>query len=174
MKIAVSGAHRTGKSTLVAELCSVLPGYSCYGEPYHLLEEEGHIFPELPGLEDFELQLDYSIELISSSDDNVIFDRCPVDFLAYMMTYADFDDYDLQAWLPKVLNALEQLDLLVLVPIEEPDLIVCPEWEDPELRIRVNDELYSLILGDIGDFHVPVVTVNGAVSERVHQVLENM
>src|SRR6185369_13261844 len=60
MKIAVSGAHRTGKTTLVEELCRALPAYIAVDEPYHLLEEEGHEFAEMPSLEDFELLLERS------------------------------------------------------------------------------------------------------------------
>lgn len=36
MRIAVSGSHRTGKSTLIAELAALLPGYSTVDEPYCL------------------------------------------------------------------------------------------------------------------------------------------
>ena len=42
MKIAVSGAHWTGKTTLVEELCRALPDHSFMNEPYYLLEEKGH------------------------------------------------------------------------------------------------------------------------------------
>ena len=66
MKIAVSGAHRTGKTTLVEELCRALPDHLSMNEPYYHLVEEGHVFPEMPSIEDFELQLDYSIEQITN------------------------------------------------------------------------------------------------------------
>lgn len=42
MRIAVSGAHQTGKTTLIEELSRALPSYGVVDEPYHLLEEEGH------------------------------------------------------------------------------------------------------------------------------------
>jgi uridine kinase len=50
MKIAISGAHRTGKTTLVEELSRALPAYGVVDEPYYLLEEEGHEFAEMPSL----------------------------------------------------------------------------------------------------------------------------
>jgi hypothetical protein len=48
MRIAVSGAHRTGKTSLVEELGRCLPRYSVTDEPYNLLAEEGHEFEEMP------------------------------------------------------------------------------------------------------------------------------
>lgn len=47
MKIAVSGAHWTGKTTLVEELSRTLPDHLSMNEPYYYLEEEGHVFPEM-------------------------------------------------------------------------------------------------------------------------------
>jgi nicotinamide riboside kinase len=41
MRIAISGSHRTGKSTLVSELSALLPTYATVDEPYHLMEEDG-------------------------------------------------------------------------------------------------------------------------------------
>jgi len=171
--MAVSGAHRTGKTTLIEELCRALPDYSGFDEPYYLLEEEGHMFPETPGLEDFELQLAYSIEQIATSDENVIFDRCPADMLAYLLTHSDFESFDLESWLPKIRNTMTRHDLVVFVPIEEPDLIVCPEWEDTRLRSRVDEELRDIIIADAWDFQVDFVEVSGSVSERLHQVLRH-
>jgi predicted ATPase len=37
---AVSGAHRTGKTTLLEELSRSLPGYTVVEEPYRQLEED--------------------------------------------------------------------------------------------------------------------------------------
>jgi hypothetical protein len=56
MRIAISGSHRTGKSTLIEELAVSLPEYSTVEEPYHLLEEDGHEVSH-PALEDLEQQL---------------------------------------------------------------------------------------------------------------------
>ena len=50
MKIAISGAHQTGKTSLAEELCMALPGYALLPEPYYQLEEEDCEFPETPVL----------------------------------------------------------------------------------------------------------------------------
>jgi len=61
MRIAVSGSHHTGKSTLLADLAEQLPGYTTIPEPYELLEEEGYDFAQPPALEDYVRQLERSI-----------------------------------------------------------------------------------------------------------------
>ncbi len=78
MKIAVTGSHRTGKTTLIEKLNEALPEYTCKEEAYYELAANGHVFSEVPGIEDYLLQLEYSITNITTSRDNVIFDRCPI------------------------------------------------------------------------------------------------
>lgn len=45
MRIAISGSHRVGKSTLVEALGDALVGYATVDEPYHQLVEQGHDSP---------------------------------------------------------------------------------------------------------------------------------
>jgi len=87
MRIAVSGAHRTGKTTLLEELSRALPNHVVVDEPYYLLEEEGHEFAEIPSLGDFELQLERSIQCVEDSEEDQLFDRCPADMLAYLIAH---------------------------------------------------------------------------------------
>ena len=47
MRIAISGTHFSGKSTLVEALSEALPQYTIVEEPYYLLQEEGHEFAEI-------------------------------------------------------------------------------------------------------------------------------
>jgi len=44
MRIAISGSHATGKSTLLHELVTRLHGFTAIDEPYHLLADAGHEF----------------------------------------------------------------------------------------------------------------------------------
>jgi len=44
MRIAVGGAHASGKSTLIAELSRTLPSHKVVEEPYYLFVAEGHNF----------------------------------------------------------------------------------------------------------------------------------
>jgi predicted ATPase len=171
MRIAVSGAHRSGKSTLVEELSNALPKYSTVEEPYHLLAEEGYEFAEMPSIEDFELQLERSIECLGESETNVLFDRCPADLLAYLLTHPEAEGFDLEEWLPRVHAAMETLDLIVFLPVEERDRITLSSSEDAELRMRVDEKLQELLLENPFDFDVEVLEVTGALRERVRQVM---
>lgn len=171
MRIAVSGAHRTGKTTLVDELARALPGYAAVDEPYHLLEEEGHELAEMPSLADFELQLERSIQCIVDSEKDTIFDRCPADILAYLITHDDADQLDVEVWLPRVRKEMQQLDLIVFVPVEHPDRIVVPGASERRWRRSVDEELRDIVLGDRWDFGVEAIEVAGTPHERVRQVL---
>ena len=108
---------------------------------YHLLLEEGYEFAELPSIEDFELQLERSIESLNESLSNVIFDRCPVDILGYLLSHSDVEVFDLKAWLPRVQTSIRNLDLVIFLPIEEPEPIVLPLSQDSAYRQRVDDML---------------------------------
>lgn len=174
MRIAVSGAHRTGKTTLVEELTRALPTYSAVDEPYYLLEEEGHELSEMPSLEDFELQLERSIECIAESQKNTLFDRCPADILAYLLTHDDADGFDVERWLSRVRRAMQQLDLIVFVPVEAPDRVIVSAANERRLRRRVDEEILDIILGDRWNFGVDTVEVAGPPHERIRKVLAHV
>ncbi len=174
VKIAISGAHRTGKTTLIHELKRFLPNYVTIDEPYYLLEEEGHRFAEMPGLEDFELQLDRSMKSVVGSEGDCLFDRCPSDMLAYLFTHEDSDGFDIDLWLPRVRDAMQRLDLIVFVPVEKPDRVRVPASEGRALRSRVDDQLRDIILEDRWSFGVEAIEVTGPSHERAREVLARL
>jgi len=171
LRIAISGAHRIGKTILIEELSRSLPTYAVVEEPYYLLEEEGHEFLEMPSLDDFELQLERSIELLGDGEDNQLFDRCPADFLGYLISHQDSHGFDLRRWLPRVRSAMQRLDLIVFVPVEVPDRFSPSEVEESELRRRVDEALREIVLEDRWGFGVEALAVAGTARERARQVL---
>lgn len=171
MRIAISGTHRSGKSTLVEALSDELPEYSTVEEPYYLLVEEGYEFAEMPSVEDFELQLERSIAYLEERDENVIFDRCPADLVSYLLTHSEAEEFDLKRWLPRVRKAMATLDLIVFLPVEERDRIVLPSSEDAELRLLVGEKLKEILLENPFGFDVDVLEVTGAPRERVQRVM---
>ncbi|MBK9471309.1 MAG: AAA family ATPase [bacterium] len=177
MRIAVSGSHRTGKSTLIAELAALLPGYSTVDEPYWLLEDDGHEFSHPPSIEDYEAQLARSIGELEDAGDDVLFDRCPLDLLAYIAVHVDHGSFDIREWLPQVRAALQALDLLVLVPIEDRDRIALADADDDdggELRATVDEKLKELICDDPYGFGLPFVEVRGDPGSRAEAVLREL
>lgn len=174
MRIAVTGTHRVGKSTLVEELGERLADYRVVDEPYHLLEEEGYTFASPPCFEDFLEQLRRSMALLEDAEGarNVLFDRCPLDFLGYLLTHEESDAFDLEEWLARVRFTIQTLDLIVFVPIE--DRIQLPAHEDPELRMEVDEKLAWMLLDDPFELGVEVLPVHGSTTARVTQVLERL
>lgn len=164
MKIAVTGAHRVGKTTLAERLHEFIPDYEYYPEPYYELEERGYVFSEIPAIDDYLVQLEYSIRQMTASGNHAIFDRCPIDLLAYIQATDESGSF--QSLYHKVQNVMTEIDLLVFVPIEKPDVIQCPDSALPELREQVNDILRELI----SDSDIETIEVNGTISERLEQV----
>ncbi len=166
MKIAITGTHRVGKTTLAEKLYEFFPDYDHYSEPYFELEEAGYIFPEIPTIDDYIAQLEYSIKQIDKSDNDAIFDRCPIDLFAYIQATSTDTSLHLQSIFSKIQNTIDTIDLLIFVPIEDPDIISCSESDLPELRYLVNDILRDIIC----DFDLETIEVSGNLSKRLSQI----
>ena len=172
MRIALTGAHATGKSTLAAELARSLVGYRVIEEPYYQLESEGYAFVASPTLEDFEVQLDRSIRNVEDLHGALILDRSPADYLAYLLSHGDGGPAAATQWFAKVGEAIATLDLLVFVPIERPDRIAAPEAT--RLRRRVDTALRGGLLADDWGFGATILEVTGSLDERVAQILAHI
>jgi len=183
MRIAVSGTHCSGKSTLIDEFLIAHPDFAHEPEPYQVLSEEfGEAFSAQPSAEEFFRQLEYNFQRLQAyeSNDNVIFERCPVDFLAYMLALNDLGtdqqaarviDYSLDI----VTSGLKRLDLIALLPINDLEAID----EDEELRNAVDVQLTDLLVNDCLNLfsasRPAVLEVKGSTGERlklVEQALE--
>lgn len=172
MQIAISGTHCAGKSTLVDDLIERLPHWESIAEPYYVLEEEGYDFGEVPTLEDFEAQLTRSLQLVREQRQNVILDRCPLDFVAYALCSADSDSFNVRVWLPQLREAVSALDLIVFLPIE--NRIPVPLSEDDDYRIAVDEKLREILLDNTFDLKMVVLEVTGTREGRVQQVLKRL
>lgn len=139
-------------------------------EPYYQLEEDGYEFEDPPSIEDFEQQLECSLTSLDTPASEVIFDRCPLDLLAYLRTHRDRAAFDAANWLPRIREAMATIDLVVFVPIEAPDRVPVDRPEQ-RLRARVDDALRDLVLDDDADLGVSGVEVRGTVEARLRQVL---
>jgi len=168
MRIALTGTHRVGKTTLGEEIAENLPSYDFKSEPYIQLEETGYLFSEIPTVDDYIEQFYYSVKQLENSQNNVIFDRCPLDMLAYI--YAINKTENIQTLYEEMTNAMSQIDLLVFVPIERPDLILCQDSDLPKLRHEVNDILQNWIT----DLSNEILEVNGTLEDSKKQLLDKI
>jgi hypothetical protein len=171
MRIAISGSHLVGKTTLAEALARALPRYELVPEPYRLLEEEGHEFAEMPSIEDFELQLERSFQCIQESGTNVVFDRCPLDILGYLVTHRDADAFQLEDWMPRLREAVAKLDLIVFVPVEDPDRVAVPRSQ-ARLRSDVDTALRDIIGDDAYGLEIDVITAAGTPGDRLRHVVD--
>jgi hypothetical protein len=170
MKIAITGSHRVGKTTLVDLLQEAMPEYVSKAESYYELEESGEVFSETPALEEYLMLLEHSITQIATAENNVIFDRCPLDMLAYIQVSEGAENRYIHSLYQRVMDVLQQIDLLVFVPVEKPDLIGCPDSEQPTLRHKVN-----ILLNDwITELDMNTIVVSGSASDRRNQVLKHL
>jgi AAA domain len=172
MRIGISGTHGTGKTTLAEALCAHLPGHITADEPYYLLEEEGYEFGFPPTPDDYRALLARSLQSLNRpSPAGVVFDRTPLDYLAYLV--ATGVNAEREADAPAIRSALARLDLLVLTVITPETERTVPAPEMPELRARMNDALLDLVYANPLDAwgEVPVLELDGPLDNRLTAVL---
>ena len=176
MRIAVTGTHGSGKTTLVEDFVAANPHYEHMPEPYWVLVQQGVVFANGATVADLEEQLRQSCALIlAATEPDVVFDRCPLDFLAYLDVVSAGEGFE---WSPdgkllgRIEKALSTLDLIAFVPLKRPDEITVP-IEFPKLRARVDARLNTMLrdddLGLLAD-GPRVVEVAGTREGRVGQV----
>jgi AAA domain len=175
MRIAVSGTHGVGKSTLVAALGARLPGHAIVAEPYETLVERGYEFADPPGVDDFVVQLKQSLVSLRRRSPNVIFDRCPFDFLGYIAASPGAERFNPEPWRAIVSQAMATLDLVVAVhadPAHDPPIAV----EDAAFRLSVDDALWDIVDGDRFDLcdGVAILPLDGPWDRRLETILAHL
>jgi hypothetical protein len=173
MRVAISGTHGLGKTTLAEALCAHLPGHVMVDEPYHLLEEQGYEFDFPPSAEDYRAMLACSVRsLRSPSTSKAVFDRTPLDYLAYLA--ANGADPSEQADASTLRLAFATLDLLIIAVITPESERILPAAELPGLRSRMNDALLELVYDDPLDAwnDTPVLELSGPLDNRLDAALD--
>jgi hypothetical protein len=127
MRIAISGSHSLGKSTVVNDWVALNGDYMREEEPYRVLSLRGPyqiLFRDASTRLHNGIQMYYSIGRLnrySTPGEQVIFDRAPVDYIAYSQYTAnqhltDIDDDFVLSMVSAVRESLERLDILAFVP----------------------------------------------------------
>ncbi|SDZ32224.1 AAA family ATPase [Herbiconiux ginsengi] len=174
MRIVVSGTHASGKSTLISDFALRHPDFAVLPDPFDLIDEAW----DQPSAALFARQLRVAAERLGSDEvaGNVIAERGPLDFLAYLMaleevTGASSSPELLERSAIVTAEALGHVDLLVVLPLNSADAIEVGADEDPELRSAMNDVLMDLVDDpDLVGSRLKVVEVVGSPSERLRQL----
>jgi hypothetical protein len=127
MRIAISGSHSLGKSTVVNDWVALNGDYMREEEPYRVLGLHGPyeiLFRDASTRLHNGIQLYYSISRLNryfTPAERVIFDRAPVDYIAYSQYTAnqrltDIDDDFVLSMVSAVRESLDRLDILAFVP----------------------------------------------------------
>lgn len=190
MRIAITGSHCLGKSTLVNDWVAAHPEYQREEEPYRALALYGPFdiaFREASTRLHNGIQLYYSISRIhryASSRDAVIFDRSPVDYLAYSQYTAnqestDIDEAFVTSLVPAVKESLDHIDLLAFVPQVEswPVAMAADGIRPPDLEYRHDVDVIFKQIYRQGRFGVlpkaggpHLVELGGSRQQRLEQL----
>jgi hypothetical protein len=166
MRIAISGTHGVGKSTLIDEFMRQHTEFVHEPEPYTVMVEDlGEEFSAEPCVEDFRRQLEFNIERLSqhAPGENVIYERCPVDFLAYIHA---LDPQTAEALVEPVEEAMQYLDLIMYLPLDGTG------EEFPKLQRAVDRRLSSIFRDDefgiMSSTNAIIVEAEGTTDHRLH------
>lgn len=173
MRIAVSGSHCSGKTTLVEDFLQRHPEYAHEPEPYELAEAQGAAFSAELTAADVWQQLEISVERLSGygAGSKVIAERSPIDFLAYLEALHTLGREDPSRMFDSardlVRRGMEHIDLLVVLPLS--DEIEAPDEEDPKLREAMNGTLLDIVENDLDELATGVrcVEIAGTPRERL-------
>jgi hypothetical protein len=192
MRIAVSGSHSLGKSTLVDDWVAHHPQFTREEEPYRALGLYGPyeiLFRDESTRLHNGIQLYYSLSRVhryAVQSDDVIFDRAPVDYLAYSQYTADagttdIDDAFVMSMAPAVIESLDRLDVIAFVPKSEewpvemeadgirPTDYAYRDAVDAVFKQIYREGRYGVIAGDRGPLVVELV---GSREDRLDQLAQ--
>jgi hypothetical protein len=175
MRVAISGTHCCGKSTLIDAFLAGHSNYVHEPEAYEALQDlYAEAFAAEPSADEFFSQLEYHVGRLHEyrAGDHVIFERSPVDYLAYLLALGDLDRDKADAQLAErslevVRGSIVLLDFIVLLRAGH----VVSSSEDPKLRLAVDRRLEGILLDDdFGLFtasHPSVLEAPGTTEQRL-------
>lgn len=168
MKIAISGSHSQGKTTLVNALKegNYLKDFKFKTSLTRGLQESGFNINE-DGNEVTQLAVMTKHLQYLSEKGSIVYDRCALDGYAYSMS------------LPISLRMLGVIRELFSLMIHRYDIIF---YVEPELPLvedgqrTVDREFFNTVVNSfeaiIKAYNVPVIRINGSVENRIEQILK--
>lgn len=127
MRIAISGTANVGKSTLIKDFIRHWPTYKSPENSYReFFKENKYPHSKNCNQEGQWAILNHMIDEMQkySKDDNIVFDRCPLDNLIYSLwscekSASDIDEAFLAKCIPVVKESMKHLDVIFFIPISK-------------------------------------------------------
>lgn len=148
MRIVVSGTHASGKSTLISDFAFRHPEFAVLPDPFDLVDEMW----DRPNAASFAAQLRLSADRLDPLEwpEDLIAERGPIDFLAYLLALEELTGPSISRRLLErsteiAREALSHVDLLVVLPLTAINPIEAGADEHLELRETTNDILLDLV-----------------------------
>lgn len=190
MRIAISGAQCTGKSTLIADFLKAYPTYKQSKNDYRKLIKQKKLSINTQGTQESqEIILNSMLDecMNYKSTDHVIFDRCTLDNIVYSLwlkeKYPDsIDEMFIRKSIELNKQACKFYDIIFFTPITKYDTIQLESKEnrdvDPVYRNEINNIFQAIMKGyheqktgifDMRD--VPAfIEVFGSRDERIQMI----
>lgn len=186
MRLAISGTHSMGKTTLLADCGSAFPSFTCEPEAYRSLRRFNPALQIGLGREADKhamwiLQGDLMGKLLRHrTGDKVFFDRGPVDLLAYSRYAIEEGQTNLDEGFLHSLKDIariycrEFLEAILFIPMRE-DYVIQFENDgvrptDDQYRERVDAHLKSMY--QTLDLGIPIIEIQGTRSARIARIAE--
>lgn len=171
MRIVVSGTHASGKSTLVSDFALRHPEFAVLPDPFDLVDESW----DSPSVALFAAQLRISAARLDPGEaaDNLIAERGPIDFLAYLLALDDATGISnseelLERAFEMTREGLAFIDVLIVLPLNTWDEMAPGADEHVALRDATNDILLDLIDdSDLVGERAKVLEITGDRSRRL-------
>ncbi|GAA1467150.1 AAA family ATPase [Microbacterium thalassium] len=151
MRIVVSGTHASGKSTLVSDFAIRHPEFVVLPDPFELVDEAR----DTPSAALFATQLRVSAARLHPDETpgHFVAERGPIDFLAYLLALDELSSAPgsrelVERSIEITQGAMQHVDLLVVLPLDEGAEIFVPPDEHLPLREAMNDVLLELVDDD--------------------------
>lgn len=170
MKIAITGAQSTGKSTLLNALKTEYPNIKFVEEITRDLKAQGYKINE-EGNDDTQVQIMNLHKKYSTSDDNVIYDRCALDgivYTHYLYNQGNISEDVFQKSLDifhEIINSYDKICYL------KPEFDIIDDGER-SINETFRDEIVDLFERYIRFYNINVIVLTGSVEERVQQFKE--
>jgi predicted ATPase len=182
MIVAISGTHGSGKTTLVSAVSRSRPSWKVYPElsrslvaelgyksPYEIVNENGIAMLEACLLSHWSLLFDRSDDAACRRSDVELFDRSPIDNLAYYYVHRDATETRHERLLIELASRyLSYVDLHIYVP-----RLPFGVQMDAIQREETQNEVENAILDLYGRFNVEYCLLSGvSIEDRSSEVLD--